>query len=316
MVTMLFATNASAQEATVTNTPPAAANSVSPVRKTVIQDALDANRVLRQDALKQAEEMKKELRETNESARGEVRTLQEGIRKDPGRKREDIRSGTATSSREELKRSMEEQRESVKQRMEQVEKEIEVRREEFKQTMEVKREEAKRTIEARREELKTKLETIRDERKRTAVETIDKRLEEINANRLEHFSNAITQLEKVLQSVESRTTKAEEAGKDVAGVRTDIAAATATISAARAAIVTQAANSYVLTIGLESALRTDVGETRQRLQADLKVAQDAVRAVQTAIRKAATDLAKIPGINTVDQPTGTSTATSTDDSNN
>jgi len=113
-----------------------------------------------------------------------------------------------------------------------------------------------------------------------------------------------------LQSVESRAAKAEEAGKDAVGVKEDIASAETVIAAARAAIVAQSTKTYVPTIDQESELRADVGETRQALQADLKVVQDAVRAVQEAIRKAATDLAKIPGVNTVDAP-ATSTATST-----
>ncbi|HCM52445.1 TPA: hypothetical protein DIS57_00575 [Candidatus Wolfebacteria bacterium] len=201
--------------------------------------------------------------------------------------------------------------------MEQAKKEIEARREEFKKTVELKREEAKKKIEANRAQLQEKLKSIKDEKKKTAVQTIDKRLEEINADRMQHFSNVLSQLEKVLENVESRATKGEVAGKDITIVKADIVAAKAAIAAAREAIVTQSAKTYALTINQEDTLRTDVGKARQALGTDLKKIQDVVVAAREAIRKAATDLAKIPGVNSVDVqvPTATSTATTSTSTN-
>lgn len=307
---LLFAGQVSAQEVQTSAT---SAASVAPAKESMIQDARGAYKTIREgDAARQAEQLRENMSGANETTRESIRTTREDVQEELQQKRAEVR-GIATSSREELKKSIEEQREAVKQRMEQVKQNIEDRREEFKKTMEAKREEVKQMIETRREELKKKLETIRDGKKRTAVETIDKRLEEINANRVEHFSKAVDQLEKVLQNVESRAAKAEEAGRDIAGVKADITAAEMAIAAARAAIVAQSAKSYVLTINQEDALRVDVGKTRQALQNDLKVVFDAAKAVREAIRKAATDLAKIPGVNTVDvsAPAATSTGTST-----
>lgn len=224
--------------------------------------------------------------------------------------RQDMRN-VATSTREEIRNMFEKQREAMRQKLEQSKKEAQDRREEFKKAVEEKRAEAKKRIEENRARLQDKLKSIRDEKKKAAVQTIDKRFEEINANRLGHFSNVLDQIEKVMQNVESRTAKAGIVGKNVSAVNADIVAVKAAISAARAAIVTQSAKTYPLVISHENALRTDVGKTRQALGADLKAVQDKVTAAREALRKAATDLAKIPGINDVERATPAATSTAT-----
>ena len=212
---------------------------------------------------------------------------------------------TATSSRD-----------VMQQKIEQARRDVQAGREEFRRTMEAARADAKKKIEANRAALQQKLKNIKDERKRAAVDTIDRRFTEINADRLEHFSNVLDQIERVLQNVQSREAKAVANGKNVSVVTGDIVAVKTAIAAARAAIVTQSAKTYPLMISKESTLRTDVGKTRQALGADLKAVQDKVVAARDALRKAATDLAQIPGVDRDEIPAATSTAASTGTSTN
>lgn len=243
----------------------------------------------------------------------EGRPVRNQIMQNAANARREVR-GMASSTRVEIKNM----RDAFQQKMEQAKQAMEAERKTFKATMDAKKAEAKKIIDANRVKLQEKLKNIKDEAKKTAVQTVDKRFEEINASRLNHFSNVMDQLDKVLQNVGSRMAKVETAGKDVIAVKADITAAQAAIAAARAAIVAQSAKTYPLAINQEKTLRTDVGKTRQALGSDLKAVQDKVQAAHNAIKKAATDLAKIQGVDTVEMPasTATSTATSTGTSTN
>jgi len=294
---LLFASQASAQEAkqSATNAVPVA----QPVRKQIMQDALKERKDIRQNMTQEAQQLRQDMIKTNEATREGVKVMRESVKDEMQQKREEVRVG-ATSTRQEMKATFEQQREMVKRKTEEARKQMDARMEDLKKTMDIKREEAKKKIEANRAQMQEKLKTIKDEKKKVAVQTIDKRLEEINSNRLVHFSNTLGQMEKVLQNVGSRAAKAEAAGKDTSAVKADIAAAEVAIAAARAAIVVQSSKTYALTIDQENKLRNDIGKTRQALGADLKSVQDLAAAVRDAIRKAATGLAKIPGINMVD----------------
>lgn len=259
-----------------------------PARRQMMQDAVNARRDMRQGAEQQREYMRGVATSTREQQR-------------------EAMHGIASSTRAE----MENIREAAKQKMEQIKKDMEVRKEAFKKEVEVKKEEAKKKIEENRAALQGKLKNIKDEKKKTAVETVDKRLAEINADRLTHFTDVLDQMDKVLQNIGSREAKVGAAGKDVSVVTADIAAAQSAIAAARAAIVTQTGKTYVLAISQENTLRMDVGKARQALGTDLKVVQDKVSAAHDAIRKAATDLAKIPGVDDVDVQASAATTTAT-----
>ena len=304
IVTMLlFAAQASAQEVQI---PATSSAPVPPIKRPIIQNILDANRAIRQDAIKQNEQLRKEAKDANEATRGDVRALREGVRREV----KDMRAA-ATSTRQEMKNTIEQQREMLKQKMEQAKQAMETRREEFRKAAEIKKDEAKKKIEENRVKLQEKLKNIKDEKKKTAVEAVDRQLTEINANRMEHFTNVVAQIEKVLQNIISRETKAEVAGKNVETIKIDITAAQTAIAAARAAIVTQSAKTYALAIGQESTLRVDVEKSRRALKADLKAVEGMVKAAHEAIKKAATDLAKIQGVDTVDMPAPAATSTTT-----
>lgn len=236
------------------------------------------------------------------------------LRQDTRREVEIIRA-VATTTREEIKGAVRRLREDAQQefekRREAAKQQVEKQREMFKQTMEQRREMARRTIEQNREKLKEQLQKVRDERKRTTVERVDLRFEEINKNRTDHFLNVINRLEEILQNVASRADKAELNGKNITTIKSDIAAAQAIIASARAKIMAQSAKTYAITVTGEANLQKDVRTTRDSLYNDLRVAQNAVSAVREVIQKAAVDLAKIPGVNTLEVGSSTTTPATT-----
>ncbi len=191
---------------------------------------------------------------------------------------------------------------------------MEQKKAEFKNKVETARTELKTRIETKKRELKTKLAKIKDERKKQVVEKIDGQLDELNKRRMDHFSQVLEQIEKVLDKISGRTAKAEANGRDVSAVKSAISEAQNSIAASRSAVQTQAVKTYTITITTENALRQDVGKARQALHADLVKVEDTVKAAREAVRKAATTLAQIPNVNDLEVSSGaeaTTTPTST-----
>lgn len=191
---------------------------------------------------------------------------------------------------------------------------MEQKKAEFKNKVEAARTELKTRIETKKQELKTRLAKIKDERKKQVVEKIDGQLDELNKRRVDHFSQVLDQIEKVLDKIGSRTAKAKANSRDVSTVETAITEAEKVIAASREAVKTQAGKTYTITITTETALRQDVGKARQALHADLVKVQDSVKAAREAVRKVATTLAQIPNVNDLEVSSGaeaTTTPTST-----
>ncbi|KKR89118.1 MAG: hypothetical protein UU85_C0003G0035 [Candidatus Wolfebacteria bacterium GW2011_GWA2_42_10] len=188
---------------------------------------------------------------------------------------------------------------------------IEQKREEFKNTIEEKRAQLQSQIQKNREDLKNRLIKIKDERKKQTVERINNQINELNERRLDHFSDVLEKLEKVLDRIGSRADKAEAHGLDISAVRTAITEANNVIAASRAAIAAQAGKTYTIIISTEAALRTDVGKTRQVLHDDLTKVQETVKAAREAVKKAAVTLAQIPRVDELEVATSTATSTAT-----
>lgn len=237
--------------------------------------------------------VRSEIKDIRQNAQIEVRDIRQNVRTDVQNLGKSVREATV-KNREDIRAVMIQKREDA-----------EKLREEFKQRILEKREELKARIEKKREELKTRLERIRDERKKDAVMRIDKRLDEINDNRVRHFTENLNKIQKVLDNVSSRADKAVERGLDVAAARAAIIKAQDAINASKATVEAQAAKTYTLTVNTENTLRSDVGAARQALQRDLKAVFDTLRAAHDAVRVAAVTLAKIPRVDEEEQ-TGTS----------
>lgn len=220
--------------------------------------------------------------------------------------RQDVRQ-EVRDTRQNLKQEFEQKRAEAKNLMEQ-------KKEEFRKTVEAKKAELKNRIETKKQQLKTNLAKIKDERKRQVVEKIDSQLDDLNKRQMDHFSQVLVQIEKVLDGVSSRASKAEANGRDISAVKSAVSEAQNLIAASRKAIEAQIGKTYTITITTENALRQDVGKARQALHADLTKVQEAVKAAREAVRKAATTLAQIPNVNDLEVSSGveaTTTPTST-----
>ena len=147
------------------------------------------------------------------------------------------------------------------------------------------------------------MQAVKDERKKQLVEKISNQLKELNERMMNHFSNVLEKLEKILAKIGSRADKAVANGVDVSAVRTAITAAEQVIAASREAIKVQLAKVYVPTVSTEDNLRVDVGGARQALHADLVRVRDTVVAAREAVRKVHAILAQIPKVDELEDST-------------
>lgn len=200
----------------------------------------------------------------------------------------------AEEQRERLKDEAEAKRERIKKEMELARENAKKRKEEFKETVKTKQEELKVKIETKREKLKVRLERVKDERKKEVVERIDQQIDALNEKMIKHFSSVLEKLEDILVRISERADKAStERGVDVSLVRSAIDKANTAIASARLAVENQSEKTYTIKITTESALKVDVGKTRQMLGADLAKVRDAVKTAQSAVKDSAVALAQL-----------------------
>jgi len=163
-----------------------------------------------------------------------------------------------------------------------------VRIEQGRANGEVRQEELKASIAARREGIQARIQAVRDEKKRAVLERIEEKLNQINKRRTDHFLKVLGRIREILAKITARTDRAEAKGKNVARVRTAIAAAETAIRTAETAVKAQAEKVYEVTVKNETTARNDVGATLKTLQEDLRgvwrVVQDARKAVVAALR--------------------------------
>lgn len=200
----------------------------------------------------------------------------------------------AEEQRERLKDEAEAKRERIKKEMELARENVKKRKEEFKETVKTKQEELKVKIETKREELKVRLEKIKNERKKETVERIDRQIDALNERMIKHFSSVLEKLEDILFRISERADKAStERGLDVSPIRSAIDKANTVIASARLAVENQSEKTYTIKVTTESALKVDVGKTRQMLGADLAKVRDAVKTAQSAVKDVAVALAQL-----------------------
>ncbi len=266
--------------------------------------------VIQQNKLQEA---KRELEASRKEKQGEIKDIRQKALKDAQESREGFRDDVKAIRQNVLAST------SVIMVTPEMRKEIEERREEFKNKLEEQKDVMKAKIEAEKLRLSEKLKTIKDERKKQTVQKVNTEIQALNTRKLEHYSNVLNQIEEVLKKVGTRVDNASARGLDVGTVRTNMIAVETAISAARAAIVTQSAKVYTVTVTTEGKLKNDTGATRQALQKDLSGVQNLVKTAHDALRKTAVSLAQVPRINngsatstaTTTVPTATLTATST-----
>lgn len=189
--------------------------------------------------------------------------------------------------------------------------EIKDAKEEYKNKVEAAREEMKQKVEVAKEALKTKLQGIKDLNKRMIVERIDGSLNKLNEKLLDHYSDILDKLEKVLNRINEKVKTDSAKGLDTTTVYMTITAATEKIKLARTAIEVQAGKTYPVKITTESKLKVDVGAVRQTLHDDLVKVRDAVKAAREAVHKVAVALGQLHGIKPTPTASPSTTATPT-----
>lgn len=269
-------------------------------------------------AVKNKIDIKTSVQEAKDLKNGtqvEIRSLKQGVKTDLQNKKDNVKADLKDAKTNavnvlkdkksgavaDFKAAAEQKRESFKALAEQ-------KREEFQQLKEAKREEIKNKAEAARTQLKAKLVKIKDEKKKAIVERVDNRIVELNNNQMDHLSNVLDQLDKVLLKINDRTDAAAAKGRDVTAVRTAIESAKTGIAAARAAIVAQSGKVYTITITTESKLGTDVGKATKLVHADIVGVREKVKTAREAVHKAATTLAqayRVPETTTTTPSAGT-----------
>lgn len=241
----------------------------------------------------QAEEIeKKEMERTG--IRNEFREVKneiENIKIENKENREEFKK-EAGSIRENLKNEIETKREEFKNKVESIKE----NRELFKKEIETKREEVKIKIEGMKATFKEGLNKIKDEAKKISTEKIANTVELLNTKFTNKFLERIDQIENVMVSIESRISKAENRGVDVANTRIELEKAKTAISEARTAISLQSSKVYEINITTEATLKAEMKRVRNLFVVDIKALNEKVKAVHASVRNIATTLAKIPKI--------------------
>lgn len=193
---------------------------------------------------------------------------------------------------------------------------VQQKRDQVRQNVQQKREELQGRIQQKRDQLKQRLQKVKDERKREVVERVDRRLDEFNENRVNHFLDVLDKLNEVLARIVSRADKAAARGLDVSAVRTAVTDAEKALKAARDAVQVQAGKTYTVVTATttENQLKSDVGRARDAVHSDIKKLFGLVKAARDAVHKVAVTLAQIPRVNeepVTTAPTSTPPATTT-----
>ncbi len=239
---------------------------------------------------------------TAASAQNRPMNAREGVggsEKNPAGIRAALTSTTATTTRREIKQGSYER-------------------------MQAAREEMQARVKSQHEKTQQRLTEIKDKAKQQMAERLAKQFEKQNSTWTDHFMKVLDRLDAISLKIQDRATIAAGTGKDISTVTAAITAAQTAIASARAAVIAQAAKTYVLdpsTIAPTTATTTPSGqeELMQGVRASFKNLHnslfrdlfvlrdgpltDARKAVQNALQA----LSKILGSG---EGTATSTATS------
>lgn len=150
--------------------------------------------------------------------------------------------------------------------------------------------------ETKRASFSASLKLIRTEKKKTQLETVQNRLNEIDKNQTTRYMETLKRLNQAVGEIEKATqTYAEVSGKDISDVASKLITANAAISDAITLVTAQAENTYVMTITSESNIKNDFGTQRSQLASDLKKAKDAVQNARKKVGDALKALKNLTG---------------------
>lgn len=151
--------------------------------------------------------------------------------------------------------------------------------------IESRREEAEKKVKEARAEFRKNLSGIKDAKKKVVAATVDAKLSDINTKRTDTMLSYISKMQEVLDKIIIRVSEAQKAGADTSAVDTAVADARANITAALIAVNAQAAKTYVATTVTDKTLKSSMETLMNSLQADLRVALEAVKSAHGAVEK-------------------------------
>jgi hypothetical protein len=212
------------------------------------------------------------------------------------REQAELRKEEGKKEIEGLKEESQQNREEVKARFEAMIEATKQEREEFRVEVKNNQEEIKTKITSMRADLKEEIKKIKDENKKVITEGIVNNLNDLNAKLTASFAEKITQIENVLVSVESRISKAESRGLDIASVKIEAGRANQAMTIARDAISAQVLKVYEINVTDEATLRTEMKRVRDLLGNDIKAVRSTIKLAHQAVQNTAVALAKIPKI--------------------
>ncbi|MFA6514842.1 MAG: hypothetical protein WCT42_01085 [Candidatus Paceibacterota bacterium] len=239
----------------------------------------------------------------------EIRGDLKGNREDIKIKRDEFKGEVKT-----LKDELENEKEVYKNQLEQMVELVKIKREEFKAKIELNREQAKQKIEETKVTFKENLNKIKDENKKISAEKIVDIILGLNLKITESLSVKTDQIENVLVSIESRTTKAEAKGLDVTAIKLKIEAAKTVIASTREAIDIQSKKTYEIgTITDEVTLKIAMKNLRDSFTKDIKALREQVKKAHIAVKEATTVLIQIPKVDEVESSVEVENETKTED---
>jgi hypothetical protein len=171
-----------------------------------------------------------------------------------------------------------------------------LKREEMKKEFELKKEEIKNKIEGVKLTFKDDIKKIKDENKQISAEKIFTTIQELNTKITTSLSFKLDQIENSLIGVESRITKAENAGINVTLTKGQVEKAKLAITTAREAVSVQSSKVYEVNITDETALKAEMKKLRDTFKTDISALNVKIKGAHVAVRTVATSLAKIPKI--------------------
>lgn len=191
--------------------------------------------------------------------------------------------------------------------------------------MQAAREEVQARMKAQHEKTQQRLIEIKDKAKQQMAERLAKQFEKQNSTWTDHFMKVLDRLDAISLKIKDRATIAAGNGKDISTATAAIIAAQTAIANARAAVIAQAAKTYVLDPsalvpttatttpsgqeGLVQGLRDSFKNLHNSLFKDLFALRDGpLTDARKAVQNALQTLSKVLG---ADQGTATTTATST-----
>lgn len=200
-----------------------------------------------------------------------------------------------TEFQKQLKDTKENKQGLVKEKRDQILETIKEKRDSFKQELEGKKD----STEQKKTDLKTEIAKIKDEGKKATVENITAAIQKLNENAVTRFTETITKMENALISIESRADKAAAENIDVSTIRPLITQAETSISAARAAVATQAGKVYTIQVTDQTNLKTTLGTTRDQIKNDIKTTNESIKKSYDSLKNIINALKKIQKINEV-----------------